>query len=123
MSLQGGAAQICVWVVGLVGNISYSKIFLMYFVFSIPLFFYAVFSVLDLRKRRRKVRRCFKCGHIGSMEPYLQDNKPFFLTLALLCAGIVPGLWYLRRVKKKYVCGSCGKVTGHFPVSDSLAHD
>ena len=105
------------------GSISYSKLFLMYFVLCIPIFFLAATSVLEVRNRRRKVRRCFRCGHIGSMEPYLQETRPFFLTFALLCAGILPGLWYLRRVKKKYTCGSCGKVTGHIPVSDSLAHD
>ena len=110
-------------VVGLVGNISFSKIFLMYFVLCIPLFFYAISSAQEIRGRRRKVRRCFICGHIGSMEPYLQDARPFFITIALLCAGIIPGLWYLRKVKKKYTCGSCGKVSGHMPVSDSLAHD
>ena len=107
----------------LVGNIFYEKLFLMYFVLCIPLFFYAATSALEIRKRRRKVRRCFYCGHIGSMEPYLQNNGPFILIFALLCAGLIPGLWYLRKVKKKYTCGSCGRVTGHFPVSESLAHD
>ncbi len=108
--------------VKLLGHISYSKIFIMYFLLGIPIFYYSVASLVEIRKRRRKVRRCFKCGHIGSMEPYLQFNKPFILTFVLLCAGIVPGLWYLRRVKKKYLCGSCGKIASHIPVSDSLAH-
>jgi hypothetical protein len=108
--------------VNLVGRISYSKIFIMYFVLCVPLFFHAASSILEIRKRRRKVRRCFKCGHIGRMEPYLQFNKPFILAFVLLCIGLVPGLWYLRRVKKRYICGGCGKITCHIPVSDSLAH-
>ena len=99
------------------------KLFLMYFVLCIPVFFYAAASVLDIRRRRRKVRRCFSCGHIGVMEPYLQQNKPYFLTIILLCAGIVPGLYYLRKVKKRYVCSSCGRTSGHVPVSEALAHD
>ena len=109
--------------VHLVGRISYIKFFLMYFVLCVPLFFYATSSMLDIRNRRRKVRRCFNCGHIGSMEPYLQENKTLIITFSLLCAGLLPGLWYLRRVRKKYTCSSCGRVTGHIPVSDSLARD
>ena len=105
------------------GNISYPKIFIMYFLLSIPIFYTAVSSVFEIRKRRRKVRRCFKCGHIGSMEPYLQRVKPFVLALVLLCAGLIPGLWYLRMIKKKYICGKCSKIAGHMPVSDSLAHN
>ena len=94
----------------------------MYFLVCVPLFFYAASSILEIRKRRRKVRRCFKCGHIGSMEPYLQYNKPFLLSFVLLCIGLIPGLWYLRRIKKKYICSGCNKIASHIPVSDSLAH-
>jgi len=110
-------------VVNLVGKISYAKIFVLYFFLCMPLFYYAVSSVLEIRKQRRKVRRCFKCGHIGSMEPYLRFNKPFLLSFALLCAGLLPGLWYLKKVKNKYVCGRCGKLADHIPVSDSLSHN
>jgi hypothetical protein len=110
-------------VVIVVGTVSFTKLFLMYFVIGIPLFFNAILTVLEIRSHRRKVRRCFRCGHIGSMEPYLQNTRPFVLMFVLLCAGIIPGLWYLRRVRKKYTCGSCGKITGHYSVSDSLSHD
>ena len=104
------------------GKISYTKFWILYTIAMIPVFFVSASSVLEIRGRRRKVRRCFKCGHIGSMEPYLQNTGPFLLAYLLLCAGVIPGLWYLRRVKKKYTCGSCGRVAGHIPVSDSLAH-
>jgi hypothetical protein len=95
--------------------------FLLYFFLCIPLFIYAVSIVMEIRKRRRKVRRCFKCGHIGSMEPYLMGNKPYFLTISLLCLGIIPGLVYLGRVRKKYRCGNCGKITAHVSISEALA--
>lgn len=109
-------------VVPLVGKISYAKFAFMYFLVCIPIFFTVASSILEIRNRRRKVRRCFKCGHIGTMEPYLQNNLPFILSFVLLSAGLIPGLWYLRRIKKKYICGSCGKRAGHIPVSESLAH-
>lgn len=98
------------------------KMVLMYFFLCVPLFFYAVASALRIRMSERKVRRCFTCGHIGSMEPYLQRNKLFMLTSFLLLAGLVPGLWYLSVVKNKYCCSSCGKIAGHQGVSASLAH-
>ncbi len=97
------------------------KMALMYFFLCIPLFFYALASAVGIRVSERKVRRCFNCGHIGRMEPYLQGNKPCLLTVLLLCAGLVPGLWYLSVVKDKYRCSRCGKITGHLGVSDSLA--
>ncbi len=103
--------------------IAYAKILLMYFLICIPLFFHAVTTVGEIRTHRRKVRRCFKCGHIGSMEPYLMTKKPYYLTFALLFAGLIPGLWYLGKVRKKYTCSSCGKITRHIPVSESLSHD
>jgi hypothetical protein len=55
------------------------------------------------------------------MEPYLQDNKPFLLTFFLLFAGILPGLYFLKKVRKKYTCGYCGKVSSHIPTSEALA--
>ena len=103
-------------------SVTFFNMFLLYFFLCIPLFFYAVSTVMEIRKRRRKVRRCFKCGHIGSMEPYLQEKRPYFLTIALLFLGIIPGLLYLGRVRKKYRCGSCGKISAHVPISEALAH-
>ena len=64
-------------------SVTFFNMFLLYFFLCIPLFFYAVSTVMEIRKRRRKVRRCFKCGHIGSMEPYLQEKRPYFLTIAV----------------------------------------
>jgi hypothetical protein len=101
----------------------YSNLFIMYFFLSIPLLVLSVFTMFDIIKSRIRVRRCFKCGYIGRMQPYLVKIEPLLITIALLCVGVIPGILNLNRLKNKHICVSCGKIANHMSVSGSLTNN